>query len=102
MYYNIALENDLCISKEKKKISWSTSEIKENQEHTYEMLVIGSICSELTLGSKQIALSSGSQTWPHNMITCGDFKVLVVTLCQLYQKFWIRLQASAVCQLPRG
>lgn len=33
MYYKIALENDLCISK-KKKISWSTSEIQENQEHT--------------------------------------------------------------------
>lgn len=73
MYYRIALEKWSVHFKRKKKdflvYFWNP---RESRTHIGNA-GIGSICSELTLGSKQTALSSGSQMLPHNMITCGDF-----------------------------
>ena len=63
---------------------------------------IGSICSELTLGSKQTASSSGSQTWPHNMITCGDFLSSGRHPLPIIPKVLDKTQASAACQTPQG
>ena len=83
MYCKMLWKNDLCIWKGGKKISRSTSEMaRESRTH------IGSICSELTLGSKQAAQSRGSQTWLHKMITLGRFSKCWwsgLTLCQWYK-----------------